>query len=104
MKNLAKEEAEKIANSFDFDGKLILVDIIDFEPDCKIYKLKNETGDKYVLICRDYQFDDVDAEERILNHELGIIILDRLRNNGKYFFNTKEFDEFEYIFSLIRIA
>lgn len=104
MKILTKEEVEEIANSFNFDGRLTLVDIIDFEPDCKIYKLKNEVGDNYILICRDYQFDDADAEERILNHELGIIILDRLRNNDKYFFNTKEFDEFDYIFSLIRIA
>ena len=104
MKILSKEEVEKIASSFDFDGKLTFTDVIDFEPDCKIYKLNNKTEDNFILICRDYQFDDIDAEERILNNELGITILDRLKCNGDYFFRIKEFDEFEYIFSLARIA
>ena len=104
MKILSKEEIEKIANSFNFDGKLTFTDIIDFEPDCKIYKLNSETADSFILICRDYQFDDTNAEDRILNNELGIIILDRLKHNDGYFFRTNEFDKFEYIFSLARIA
>ena len=49
---LNKAEVEKIANSFNFDEKLTFVNVIDFEPDCKIYKLKNNTGDNYILICR----------------------------------------------------
>ena len=104
MKILSKEEVEKIANSFDFDGKLTFTDMIDFEPDCKIYKLNNGTEDNFILICRDYQFDDADAEGRILNNELGITILDRLKCNNSYFLRTNEFDRFEYVFSLARIA
>ena len=101
---LSKEEIEKIANSFDFDEKLTFVNVIDFEPDCKIYKLKNTIGDNYILICRDYQFDDTDAEERIFDDELGITILDRFKYNQDFFFTSKKFDDFEYIFSLARIA
>ncbi len=104
MKILSKEEVEKVANTFDFDGELIFNKVIDFEPDCKIYELKNETDDKYILICRDYQFDDKEAEERILNDELRITILDRIKSGNDDFFRTKEFDKFKYIFSLIRIA
>lgn len=104
MKILPKEKIEKIANSFDLDSKLTFTDVIDFEPDCKIYKLKNKTEDNFILICRDYQFDDINAEERILNNELGITIFDRLKYNSNYFFRTKELDEFEYVFSLARIA
>ena len=101
---LSKEEIEKIANSFDCDEKLTSSDFIDFEPDCKIYKLKNNIGDNYILICRDYQFDDTDAEERIFANELGITILDRFKCNQDFFFTSKNFDDFEYIFSLVRIA
>ena len=101
---LNKAEVEKIANSFNFDEKLTFVNVIDFEPDCKIYKLKNNTGDNYILICRDYQFDDMDAEERIFANELGITTLDRFKCNHDYFFSSKKFDNFEYVFSLARIA
>jgi hypothetical protein len=101
---LNKAEIEKIANSFNCDEKLTFVNVIDFEPDCKIYKLKNNIGDNYILICRDYQFDDMDAEERIFANELGIKILDRFKYNHNYFFRSKNFDDFEYIFSLARIA
>ena len=101
---LNKAEVEKIANSFDFDEKLNFVNTIDFEPDCKIYKLKNNIGNNYILICRDYQFDDADAEARIFANELGITILDRFKRNHDYFFSSKKFDNFEYIFSLARIA
>ena len=101
---LSKEEIEKIASSFDFDEKLTFVNVIDFEPDCKIYKLKNNIGNNYILICRDYQFDDTDAEERIFANELGITILDRFKYNQDFFFTSKNFDDFEYIFSLARIA
>lgn len=104
MRILSKKEVEKIANSFNVDEKLTFVDIIDFEPDCKTYKLKNTIGDNYILICRDYQFDDTDAEKRIFANELGITILDRFKCNHDYFFSTKNFDDFEYIFSLVRIA
>ena len=104
MRILCKKEVEKIANSFDFDEKLTFVDTIDFEPDCKVYKLKNNIGDNYILICRDYQFDDMDAEVRIFANELGITILDRFKRNHDYFFSSKKFDDFEYIFSLARIA
>ena len=73
---LSKEEVEKIANSFDCAEKLTFVNVIDFEPDCKIYKLKNTIGDNYILICRDYQFDDANTEVRILltNWELQSLI------------------------------
>ena len=101
---LNKAEVEKIANSFDFDEKLTFVNVIDFEPDCKIYKLKNTIGNNYILICRDYQFDDTDAEERIFDDELGITILDRFKYNQDFFFSSKNFDDFEYIFSLARIV
>ena len=101
---LNKAEVEKIANSFDSDEKLNFVNTIDFEPDCKIYKLKNNIGDNYILICRDYQFDDMDAEERIFANELGITILDRFKYNQDFFFTSKNFDDFEYIFSLARIV
>lgn len=104
MKVLRKEEVEKIANSFDFDKKLIFVNAINFESDCKIYKLKNDISDNFILICRDYQFDDTDAEERIFDNELGITILDRFKYNHDYFFRSKNFDDFEYIFSLVQIA
>ena len=104
MRILSKKEVEKIANSFNFDENLTFVDIINFEPDCKIYKLKNIIGDNYILICRDYQFDDLDAEGRIFANELGITILDRFKYNHDYFFRSKNFDDFEYIFSLARIA
>ena len=104
MRILSKKEVEKIANSFNCDEKLTFVNVIDFEPDCKIYKLKNNIGDNYILICRDYQFDDMDAEERIFANELGIKILDRFKYNHDYFFRSKNFDDFEYIFSLARIA
>ena len=104
MKILSKEEVEKIASSFDFDSKLTFTDTIDFEPDCKIYKLDNGTEDNFILICRDYQFDDTDAEGRILNNELGITILERLKCNNSYFLRTNEFDKFEYVFSLARAA
>ena len=101
---LNKAEVEKVANSFDFDENLTFVNAINFEPDCKIYKLKNNIGDNYILICRDYQFDDVGAEVRIFANELGIKILDRSKYNHDYFFRSKNFDDFEYIFSLARIA
>lgn len=104
MRILSKKEVEKIANSFNVGENLTFVDIIDFEPDCKIYKLKNNIGDNYILICRDYQFDDMDAEERIFANELGITILDRFKCNHDYFFSSKNFDDFEYIFSLARIT
>ena len=57
-----------------------------------------------MLICRDYQFDDTDAEERIFDDELGITILDRFKYNQDFFFTSKNFDDFEYIFSLARIV
>ena len=101
---LNKAEVEKVANSFDCDEKLTFVNVIDFEPDCKIYKLKNTIGDNYILICRDYQFDDMDAEERIFANELGITILNRIKCDHDYFFSSKKFDDFEYIFSLAQIA
>lgn len=101
---LSKEEVERIVNSFDCAEKLTFSDFIDFEPDCKIYKLKNNIGNNYILICRDYQFDDADAEARIFANELGITILDRFKRNHDYFFSSKKFDNFEYIFSLARIA
>ncbi len=41
---LNKAEIEKIANSFDFDENLTFVNAINFEPDCKIYKLKMNDG------------------------------------------------------------
>lgn len=104
MRILNKKEVEKITNSFNFDEKLTFINAIDFEPDCKIYKLKNTIGDNYILICRDYQFDDMEAEERIFTNELGITILDRFKCNHDYFFSSKKFDDFEYIFSLARIA
>ena len=47
MKVLRKKEVEKIANSFDFDKKLIFVNAINFEPDCEIYKLKNDISDNF---------------------------------------------------------
>ena len=46
----------------------------------------------------------MDAEERIFANELGIKILDRFKYNHDYFFRSKNFDDFEYIFSLARIA
>ena len=101
---LNKAEVEKIISSFDCDEKLTFSDFIDFEPDCKIYKLKNTIGDNYILICRDYRFDDTDAEERIFANELGITILDRFKYNQDFFFSSKNFDDFEYIFSLVRIV
>ena len=101
---LNRADVEKIANSFDFDENLTFVNAIDFEPDCKIYKLKNNNGDNFMLICRDYQFDDVDAEGRIFANELEFTILDRIKCNHDYFFTSKNFDNFEYIFSLARIA
>ena len=101
---LSKEEVERIVNSFDCAEKLTFSDFIDFEPDCKIYKLKDNNGDNFMLICRDYQFDDTDAEERIFANELGITILDRFKYNQDFFFISKNFDDFEYIFSLARIA
>lgn len=101
---LSKEEVEKIANSFDCAEKLTFVNVIDFEPDCKIYKLKNTIGDNYILICRDYQFDDANTEVRIFANESGITILDRFKYNQDFFFSSKNFDDFEYIFSLARIA
>ena len=101
---LSKEEVERIVNSFDCAEKLTFSDFIDFEPDCKIYKLKDNNGDNFILICRDYQFDDTDAEERIFANELGITILDRFKYNQDFFFISKNFDDFEYIFSLTRIA
>lgn len=100
---LGKEEIEKIANSFNIDEKLTFDNVIDFEPDCKIYKLKNTIGDNCILICRDYRFDDTDAEERIFANELGITILDRFKYNQDFFFTSKKIDDFEYIFSLARI-
>ena len=101
---LSKEEVEKIANSFDCAEKLTFANVIDFEPDCKIYKLKNNNSDNFMLICRDYQFDDTDAEERIFANELGITILDRFKYNQDFFFSSKNFDDFEYVFSLAKIA
>ena len=101
---LSKEEVERIVNSFDCAEKLTFSDFIDFEPDCKIYKLKNNIGNNFMLICRDYQFDDADAEARIFANELGITILDKFKRNHDYFFSSKKFDNFEYIFSLARIA
>ena len=101
---LSKEEVERIVNSFDCAEKLTFSDFIDFEPDCKIYKLKDNNGDNFMLICRDYQFDDTDTEERIFANELGITILDRFKYNQDFFFISKNFDDFEYIFSLARIA
>ena len=101
---LNRAEVEKIANSFDFDENLTFIDAIDFKPDCKIYKLKNNIGDNYILICRDYQFDDTYAEGGIFANELGITILDRFKYNQDFFFSSKNFDDFEYVFSLARIA
>lgn len=103
MKILSKKEVEKIASTFDLGEKLIFNRVIDFEPDCKIYELKNKAKDKYILICRDYQFDDKAAEERILNNELGVTILNRAKCSNNSFLRTKEYDDFEYIFSLAHI-
>ena len=40
----------------------------------------------------------MDAEERIFANELGITILDRFKCNHDYFFSSKKFDNFEYVF------
>ncbi len=103
MKILPREEVEKIANRFDIDEHLIFDKVIDFEPDCKIYILSNESDNQFVLICRDYQFDDQKTEERILNTEVGINIVDRLKYKGDYFLKNQTLDDFEYIFSLAQI-
>ena len=103
MNILPKKDIEKIANSFSVGLNLSFVKFINFEPDCKIYEMENEIGDKFILVCRDYQFDDCEAEERILDNELNIVALDRVKFNNDYFFKTKKYDTFPYIFSLIRI-
>ena len=46
---LSKEEVERIVNSFDCAEKLTFSDFIDFEPDCKIYKLKDNNGDNFLI-------------------------------------------------------
>jgi hypothetical protein len=103
MNILPKEDVEKIANSFNVGLNLSFVKFINYEPDCKIYEMMNTIGDNYILICRDYRFDDSEAEERILDMELNIIALERVKFNNDYFFETKKYDTFPYIFSLRRI-
>ena len=103
MNILPKEDVEKIANSFNVGLNLSFVKFINYEPDCKIYEMVNTIGDNYILICRDYRFDDSEAEERILDMELNIIALERVKFNNDYFFETKKYDTFSYIFSLRRI-
>lgn len=103
MNILPKEDVEKIANSFNVGLNLSFVKFINYEPDCKIYEMVNTIGDNYILICRDYRFDDSEAEERILDMELNIIALERVKFNNDYFFETKKYDTFPYIFSLRRI-
>ena len=103
MNILPKEDIEKIANSFNVGLNLSFVKFINYEPDCKIYEMVNTIGDNYILICRDYRFDDSEAEERILDMELNIIALERVKFNNDYFFETKKYDTFRYIFSLRRI-
>ena len=107
MRILPKEQVIKILKHFDFDDKLTFVKAIDFEPDCKIYVLKTVTNDKYALVCRDLEMDDLGAEDRILKNELGIIVLQRfvLKNakESDYWYIDHSFDRFSYYFSLIRI-
>ena len=99
MNILPKKDIEKIANSFSVGLNLSFVKFINFEPDCKIYEMENEIGDKFILVCRDYQFDDCEAEERILDNELNIVALDRVKFNNDYFLKLRSMILFHIYFS-----
>lgn len=103
MKIILETELNKITRQFNFDYDTVLDKVIDFEPDCKIYILRSEFDDKYALVCRDFYFEDLDAEARILKDELNIAVLERFKYQDDYWYETKEFDDFAYIFSLNRI-
>mgnify|MGYP000960247463 FL=1 len=98
MNILPKEDVEKIANSFNVGLNLSFVKFINYEPDCKIYEMVNTIGDNYILICRDYRFDDSEAEERILDMELNIIALERVKFNNDYFLKLRSMILFHIYF------
>lgn len=100
MKKLLDKDIFYIVSLFDIDLNLTFEKYIDFEPDCKIYILKNDLDDKFALICRDLEVQDFEAEKRILKEELNITIVDRIKSKNDYFVHLNDFDEFEYVFSL----
>lgn len=105
MKRLTSEQVLSIIDNFIFDKKLSFVGFIDFEPDCKVYILQDDNSNKYALILRDFPFDELEAEKRILSNELGIVIIERFvtKDEKDYWYIDRTFDTFQYVFSLSRI-
>lgn len=102
---LPENKVLEIVKQFKTNIDFVFVRVIDYEPDCKVYILKDEDNNEYALIARDYTLEDIDAEKRILAMELGIEVLDRflVKKNGDYWYKDRTLDTFRYVFNLNRI-
>lgn len=105
MHFISEEQVLEIIKRFDTNIEFLFVRVIDYEPDCKVYILKDKDDNEYALIARDYTLENIEAEKRILAMELNIEILDRfLTKDAKdYWVKDKTLDIFRYVFNLCRI-
>lgn len=104
MKVLKEEKLETILPRFAINDDLIYQKHVEYEPDCFLYFYKNQKGQQYVLICRDFVQDELDAEKRILKKEMNINITKRIKTKKTqdYWLFVKGLDNYEYIFSLVK--
>lgn len=102
---LSIDQVFRILKRFKVDANLSFVEVIDYEPDCKVYVLRDANNNQYALISRDFLMDDLEAEKRILSSELSFDLLDRFRikEGGSYWFEDNSLDSFRYVFNLCRI-
>lgn len=102
MHFISEEQVLEIIKRFDTNVEFLFVRVIDYEPDCKVYILKDN---EYALIARGYTLEDIEAEKRILGMELNIEILDRFltKDTKDYWAKDETLDTFRYVFNLCRI-
>lgn len=105
MRFLEKMEIEQIIKRFKIVHNLYLESSIQIEPDAFLYKLVDEAGNKYGLLCRDYMQDDISIEARILSQEQALIVLNWFRPTGygdDYRVFMDSLDNFTYMFALFQ--
>lgn len=106
MRKIADKDLFAYVEKFSLDKAVLVLKVIDFEPDCIIYVLKSRDDEtKYALVQRDFVFDDTEAENRILSKELGIEVVKRFVIDGQsdYWLEDNSIDSFSYYFSLTEI-
>lgn len=105
MHFISEEQVLEIIKRFDTNVEFLFVRVIDYEPDCKVYILKDKNDNEYALIARGYTLEDIEAEKRILGMELNIEILDRFltKDTKDYWAKDETLDTFRYVFNLCRI-